>query len=259
MPGFSLVFPWMNICGMFTESASVKGATPVYVHYHQLKPHPRGRPEYRANMNFTNPWKGGWWHLSDILKGQMAASMGTLEVAANNRELILRNMHAKATRSIKKGREEAPYAFIFPPGQSDPNTTARFLKTLDDLSVEIHMAESKVTVGEVTYPAGSHVVFASQTVRPLILSLLGQTNYRDNLWVRAPDGSPMMNYDFATQTMAEFKGVKIVKADEVPSGDFVRVTPVPPKGGLGDDSMHGYLIDCRINDSFKFFFNALVG
>ncbi len=251
MPGFSLVFPWMNICGMFTESASVKGATPVYVHYHQLKPHPRGRPEYRANMNFTNPWKGGWWHLSDILKGQMAASMGTLEVASNNRELILRNMHAKATRSIKRGREEAPYAFIFPPGQSDPNTTARFLKTLDDLSVEIHMAESEVKVGEVTYPAGSHVVFASQTVRPLILSLLGQTNYRDNVWVRGPDGAPMMNYDFATQTMAEFKGVKIVKADEVPSGKFVRVTPEPPKGGLGGLSKYGYLIDCRINDSFK--------
>jgi len=251
MPGFSLVFPWMNICGMFTESASVKGATPVYVHYHQLKPHPRGRPEYRANMNFTNPWKGGWWHLSDILRGQMAASIGTLEVAANNRELILRNMYDKAKRSIIKGKNEAPYAFIFPPGQLDPNTTARFLKTLDDLSVEIHQAESEVKMGEATYPAGSHIVFASQTVRPLILSLLGQTNYRDNLWVRAPDGSPMMNYDFATQTMAEFKGVKIVEAEEVPSGKFVRVTPAPPKGGLGGDSKHGYLIDCRINDSFK--------
>jgi hypothetical protein len=250
MPGFSLVFPWLNICGMFTESASIKGATPVYVHYHQLKPHPRGRPEYRANMNFTNPWKGGWWHLSDILKGQMAASIGTLEVAANNRELILRNMHVKATRSIQKGIDEAPHAFIFPPSQLDANTTRRFLKTLDDLSIEIHIAESEVVIGEVTYPAGSHVVFASQTARPLVMSLLRQTYYRDNLWVRAPDGSPMMNYDFATQTMAEFKGVKIVEAEEKVEGKFKRVTPEPPIGGLEGKSKNGYLIDCRINDSF---------
>ncbi len=250
MPGFSLVFPWLNICGMFTESASVKGATPVYVHYHQLQPHSRGRPEYRANMNFTNPWKGGWWHLEDILKGQMAASIGTLEVAANNREMILRNMYTKANRSIEKGKNEAPYAFIFPPGQTDLNTTYRFLKTLDDLTVEVQVAESEIKVGEVTYPSGSYVVFASQTARPLVMSLLRQTYYRDNLWVRAPDGSPMMNYDFATQTMAEFKGVKIIEADEKVEGKFKRITPEPPTGGLDGVSKNGYLIDCRINDSF---------
>jgi hypothetical protein len=251
MPGFSLVFPWFNICGMFTESASVKVASPVYVHYHQLQPHPRGRPEYRASVNFNDPWKGGWWHLSDIVRGQLTAALATLEVAANNPEMILKNMHTKALRSISKGKEEAPYAFIFPPGQVDPNTTYRFLKTLSDMTVEIYRAEKPFKVGEVTYPADSYIVFADQVSRPFLIMMLSRTYYRDNLWVRTPEGVPMMNYDFATQTMGEFKGVEIIEADHVPVGSFKKVEPVAPKGELLGESKHGYLIDCRINDSFK--------
>ena len=251
MPGFSLVFPWFNICGMFTESASVKVATPVYVHYHQLQPHPRGRPEYRASVNFNDPWKGGWWHLSDILKGQIIAALATVEVAANNREMILKNMWVKALRSIKKGREEAPYAFIFPASQDDPNTTYRFLKTLSDMTVEIHKTNKPFTVGEVTYPADSYVIFADQVSRPFLIMMLSRTYYRDNLWVRTSEGVPMMNYDFATQTMGEFKGVEIIEADQVPVGSFKKVEPTAPKGELLGEAKYGYLIDCRVNDSFK--------
>ena len=251
MPGFSLVFPWFNICGMFTESASVKVATPVYVHYHQLQPHPRGRPEYRASVNFNDPWKGGWWHLSDILKGQMTAALATLEVAANNREMILKNMLAKSLRCIEKGKSEAPYAFIFPPGQSDPNTTYRFLKTLSDMTVEIHKADKPFTVGEITYPADSYVVFADQVSRPFLIMMLSRTHYRDNIWVRTPEGVPMMNYDFATQTMGEFKGVEIIEAEQVPVGSFKKIEPAVPKGELLGEAKYGYLIDCRVNDSFK--------
>ena len=251
MPGFSLVFPWFNICGMFTESASVKFGTPVYVHYHQLTPHPRGRPEYRASVNFTHPWKGGWWHLKDILKGQMVASMATLETAASHREMILRNMYNKAIRSIKTGKREAPYAFILPAGQYDPNTSNRFLKTLQDMSVEIHKATKSFKVGNLIYPEDSYVIFSSQTARPFLISLLSRTDYRDSLWVRTHDGTPMMNYDFATQTMAEFKGIEVVEANNIPEGEFVHVENISPPPGHVDNTEYGYLVDCRINDSFK--------
>ena len=249
MPGFSLVFPWFQICGMFTESASVKVATPVYVHYHQLQAHPRGRPEYRASVNFNDPWRGGWWHLSDIIQGQMAAAMATLEVAANNREMVLRNMYRKASQALTI--DDSPRAFLFPPNQRDSNTAHRFLKTLQDMSVEVHRATSPVAVGDVTYPEGSYVVFTAQTARPFVLSLLSRTFYRDNLWVRDPKGAPMMNYDFATQTMAEFKGVDVVTIEEAPVGSFAEVDAVEPPTGGADASSHGWVIDARVNDSFK--------
>jgi len=251
MPGFSLVFPWFGICGMFTESASVKIATPVYVHHHQLQPHPRGRPEYRASVNFNDPWRGGWWRLGDILRGQLAAAMATLEVAANNREMILRNMYRKAARSIEKGGAEAPYAFLFPPRQRDPNTAHRLLKTLMDMSVEVHVAESPVDVGGVTYPEGTFVVFAGQTAHSFLVSLLSRTLYRDNLWVRSQDGKPMMNYDFATQTMAEFKGVEVVEAAALPEGSFRELEEISMPEGVVEKSEIGYVLDGRVNDSFR--------
>ena len=251
MPGFSLVFPWFGICGMFTESASVRVATPVYVHYHQLQPHPRGRPEYRANINFPNPWKGGWWHLRDILKGQYEASIAALEVAANHRETLLRNMYRKALRSIERGRQEPPYAYVFPPGQWDPNTAARLLQTLMDLSVEVHVAEEPFKVGEVVYPAGSYVVFTSQPARAFLVCLLSRSLYRDSVWVRNREGVPLMNYDFATQTLAEFKGVEVVEAVKPVEGRFRRVDSVRVEGCLEGEGRFGFLVDCRVNDSFK--------
>ncbi len=251
MPGFSLVFPWFGICGMFTESASAKLATPVYVHYHQLTGTQRGRPEYRAQVNFLHPWKGGWWTLRDVMDGQKTAIMATLEVAANNREMILRNMLNKSLRSLERGASEAPYAFVVPPGQWDILTAHKMLKTLRELSVEIQVAEEPFAVGDATYPEGSYVISCSQTARPFVISLLDRTWYRDSLWVRTPDGTPMMNYDFATQTMAEFKGVNVVRVDEPITGHFRELNEIEAPVPVVSESAQGYLIDPRLNDGFK--------
>ncbi len=252
MPGFSLVFPWFNICGMFTESASVKFATPVYVHYHQLQPGPRGRPEYRTQVSFLHPWEGGWWHLADIMEGQKITALATLEVAANNRDMILRNMYVKAERAIRKGEEEPPYAYIVPPSQHDTLTALKLLRTLKDMGVEIHIATKPFRSCGATYPAGSYILLASQTARAFLVSLLSRTFYRDSIWVRTRDGTPMMNYDFATMTMAEFKGVNIVEAREKLEGDFERVEDVKlPDGDVTGKGEYGYLLDTRINNSFK--------
>ncbi|MBN1683129.1 peptidase M14 family protein [Candidatus Bathyarchaeota archaeon] len=251
MPGFSLVFPWFGICGMFTETASVKGATPVYVHYHQLTGSQRGRPEYRAQTNFIHPWKGGWWHLKNIIDGQKTACLATLEVAANNRELILSNMYKKAVSAMGKGSTELPFAFVIPPGQWDNVTTHKLLRTLRELSVEIHIAEKQFKIGDAIYPSGSYVIFTSQTARSFIISLLDRTFYRDCVWVRNQDGIPMMNYDFATQTMAEFKGVNVIKVDVPITGKFKLLNEVSLPVGEVEPSKNGWLIDGRLNNSFK--------
>jgi len=252
MPGFSLVFPWFGICGMFTESASVKSATPVYVHYHQLGPSSRGRPEYRPSTNLQHPWKGGWWRLRDILDGQKVASYATLEVAAINRRMILQNMYRKATRARKRGSEEAPYAYVFPTDQHDPLTALKLLRIMRNMGVEIHIAEAPFKVGSATYSAGSHVVFMGQTARAFLVSYLGRTLYRDSVHVRNRDGTPMMNYDFATMTMAEFKGVEVVEAAQPVEGEFRELDVVDwPQGQVVGRDKSGWVLDPRLNDGYK--------
>jgi len=252
MPGFSLTLPWYGICGMFTESASAKMATPVYVHYHQMGGSSRGRPEYRPSMNMQHPWKGGWWHLRDVLEGQMTASWAMLEVAANNRELVLDNMYKKATKAICQGSSEAPYAFILPPDQHDYQTMLKLLDIIHQMGIEITKATTPVKVGSATYPAGSFVIPVSQTARAFLVCYLKRTFYRDSIHVRKRDDTPIMNYDYATMTMHEFKGVKVIEADVNVEGEFELITKIPwPNGCLTAESEYGYLLDPRVNDSFK--------
>ncbi|MFB0543361.1 MAG: M14 family zinc carboxypeptidase, partial [Candidatus Bathyarchaeia archaeon] len=251
MPTFNYVPCWHNICGMLTESASARIATPTYVHLHQLTGGRRGRPEYRAQVNFPHPWPGGWWRLRDIVEQQKIASLATLEVAANFREMILKNMYLKAMRSINKGEEEPPYAFVLPPYQHDILTAHKLLKNLRDLGVEIHLAKKSFTSNGISYPAGSHVIFLSQPSRPFLLSLLPRTFYRDSPHTRTSEGAPLAPYDFAAQTLAEFMGVKVVEIEKKFEGDFEELETIEfPTGSVEISSGHGYLLDGRLNDSF---------
>ena len=240
-----------GICGMLTESASAKLATPIYVHYQQLEPSRRGRPEYRTQMNFPHPWPGGWWRLRDVVEQQKVASLAVLKTAAKFREKILRNMHIKATRQIGLGETKPPYAYIVPGEQHDINTALDLLRKLQMADVEVHRAKRQFSYGGVTYPKDTHVVFTTQTCRAYILKLLRETHYHDGPHTRSRDDTPLSPYDLSTDTMAEFMGVNVVEATEPLSGSFEPCESVDlPEGGV-EESKVGHFLDGRLNTSYS--------
>jgi len=239
-----------GICGMLTESASASLATPIYVHPQQLEPARRGRPENRVQMNFPHPWPGGWWRLKDVVEQQKIAALAVLKSAAAFRERMLRNMHLKAQRQIEVGGSQSPYAFIFFPEQHDWLTAYRLLRLLQDADVTLHQAKEKFKSEGITYPAGTYVVFTSQTCRPYVLRLLKQTFYHDGPLSRRPDGTPLPPYDLATNTLGEFMGVKVIEASKPVKGNFECCEPIEPPKGLVEDSERGHLLDGRLNESF---------
>ena len=251
MPTFNYVPCWHNVCGMLTESASAKLATPLYVHYHQLKPSRRGRPEYRTQMGFPHPWQGGWWRLRDVVEQQKISAYGTLHAAAKFRELILRNMHRKASNSIRRGLEEPPYAFIIKPEQHDELVAYKLLKTLMDMGVEVCRSQREFVADGVAYPRGTHVVFASQHCRPYVVSLLRRTFYHLGAFSRYSDGTPVIPYDLSTYTVAEFMGVRVTEVERPFEGSFEALTSVRyPRGGAASEAPYGWLIDGRVNEGF---------
>jgi len=239
------------ICGMLTESASAKLATPIYVHYQQLEPARRGRPEYRTQMSFPHPWPGGWWGLRDIVEQQKIAALAVLKSAANFREKILRNMHMKALRQIERGRTEPPYAFIIPREQHDPVTASELLTKLKMADVTVHVAEEPFESEGAVYPAGTHVVFTAQACRAYILKLLRRTFYHYGPWSQKPDGTPLPPYDLSTDTLAEFMGVRVLEAPKPFEGRFEECAAIQLPEGAVEDSKGGYLLDGRLNASFK--------
>jgi len=251
MPTFNYVPCWHNICGMLTESASAGIATPIWVHYHQLKPSSRGRPEYRTQMGFPHPWPGGAWRLRDVVEQQKISGVATLMAASRFRETLLRNMHLKATHALEKGLTEAPYAFVVKTEQHDELTTYKLLKTLMDMGVEVQRSLREFTAGGVTYPRGTHVVFTSQPCRPYIISLLKRTYYHVGSWSKRPDGTPLTPYDLATYTIPEFMGVRLHEVQKPFDGSFESVPSLRfPRGDVAASAPNGWLLDPRINDGY---------
>ena len=111
--GFHWITPFHNIAGMLTESASARLATPLYVHPDQLEGS-RQLPEYEEQTTFPSPWMGGWWRVRDIVDRQIIATFSPLEIAAKNRETVLRNAYNKASRQTQRGLEGDVKAFVVP-------------------------------------------------------------------------------------------------------------------------------------------------
>jgi hypothetical protein len=249
---YTRVACWHGICGMLTEAASVKIATPIYIHYHQLQPSQIGRPEYRAQINFPHPWLGGWWHLRDIIEYQKLATIAALEAAARHRETILRNLLIKKKRAIEKGISEPPYAFVIPPYQYDHITMLKLIQVLVNLGVKINKAEENFIVDGVIYPKDSYIIFLSQITRPLILSLLSRSFYHVTPWVLTPEGSPKPGMRAANLNLPDIMGIKVEEIDKQFKVETSQIKVVHfPQGFVEGGSKYGYILDGRLNQSFK--------
>jgi len=100
---------WKNITGLLTEIASVRIATPIFIHPSELSGGRKGLIEYTAQMNFPNPWKGGWWRLRDVMDYGRIISDSIHETTSNYRETFLRNMATRARDTIAAAKPAEAY------------------------------------------------------------------------------------------------------------------------------------------------------
>jgi len=249
--GWHWITPFHNIAGMLTESASAKLATPIYIHPEQLRGGGRQFPEYEAQTTFPHPWLGGWWRLQDIVEQKKIASWALLDLAARNKETVLWNAYLKAKRQTERGAQGKPKAYVIPKNQHDVLTAVKMINTLLMSGVEIKQAKKTFNVCGVIYPEGSFVISLAQPKMGLIRNLLGRTFYPDNDWTRNDDGSPVRPYDLATHTMCEFMGVRVDPINEVVKGDLQILAGQVPLSGKVEVGGLGYVLDGRLNASFK--------
>jgi hypothetical protein len=248
--GFHWITPFHNIAGMLTESASARLATPLYVHPDQLRGS-RQLPEYEAQTTFPSPWLGGWWRVRDIVERQIVATFAPLEMAAKNRETVLRNAYNKAIRQIERGHQGDVRAYVIPTVQHDPLTMRKMVNRLLAQGISVDQATFAFTHEGRVYEAGTYVVSMAQPKRGVIRWLLGRTFYPDNSYTRDREGNPIAPYDMATDNLAEFMGVRVDEARGDLEVDLTPVTiPVDPSGTVARGAA-GYVLDSRINDAFE--------
>ena len=249
--GFHWITPFHNIAGMLTESASARLATPLYVHPDQLRGS-RQLPEYEAQTTFPNPWKGGWWRVRDIVDRQIAATFSPLEIAARNRETVLRNAWLKASRQVRRGAEGEVKAYIVPASQHDPLTMGKMVDKLLLQGITVERSAAGFTHEGRVYGPGSWVVSMEQPKQGVIRWLLGRTFYPDNSYTRTADGNPIRPYDMSGDVLAEFMGVRVDEARTPVEADLEVVAERElPSGTVASAAANGYRIDGALNDAFR--------
>jgi hypothetical protein len=251
--GFHWITPFHNIAGMLTESASANLATPSVVTPQQLQGNTRNLITYKEQTNFPNPWPGGTWHLRDIVERQKVSAWATLDLAARNKETVLRNMWLKGKHQTERGANGSPKAFIVSVGddQHDPLTARKMIQNLLNQGVEVMEAKSEFTQDGKTYYAGTYVVSMAQPKMGVVRWMLGRTFYPDNEYTRDADGNPIRPYDMATDVMAEFMGVEAVPTDAAVTAAMTKVASAGPPAGAVATRAGPLVFSGKLNDSWR--------
>ena len=250
--GFHWITPFHNIAGMLTESASARLATPMFMHPDQLRGGPRNLPEYESQTTMPSLWPGGWWRVRDIVEQQKIAAWATVDLAARNRETVLWNMYLKGTRQTERGAQADVKAYAIAGDLHDPLTTKKLVNMLLNSGVEVQQAKAQFFADRRVYGPGSFVVSMAQPKQGLVRWMLGRTFYPDNSYTRDREGNPIRPYDMATDTFAEFMGVRADPIGEQVSADLVKLTaPLPLKGTAPPSAAAGYVLSTKLNDSFR--------
>jgi hypothetical protein len=250
--GFHWITPFHNIAGMLNESASARLATPVFIHPDQLKGGTRGLPEYESQTTMPSVWPGGWWRVRDIVENQKIVAWSMVDLPARNRETILRNMYLKASRQTQRGAEGAVKAYVIPAEQHDPNTAKKLVTMFLDSGVEVMQSKGQFVADGRFFGAGSYVIPMAQPKMGLVRWMLGRTFYPDNSYTRDREGNPIRPYDMSTDTLGEFMGVRSEPVGVTIASDLVKVaSPVVLTGSAPAGAANGYVLDGRLNDSFR--------
>jgi len=248
-PGGTKNTSWYkNVVGILTEMASVKIATPIYIEPNELQGSRKGLPDYRRQVNFPDPWPGGWWRLRDIIDYEMIAAEALVEVASQNRRSFVNRFYELGRRNVRKGETEAPYAWVLPPEQWDPPCAATFCSKMSEHGVKLLRLTADHRVGDRHYRRGSVVIPMNQAYRSFIQVMMEKQDYPEVRYMT--DGPIIEPYDATGWTLPLQMGVAYGAVD-TPVRDWPLEARSP--GGLPPATIAGtgdtYRIPARCNRS----------
>jgi hypothetical protein len=229
-----------NIVTVFSEMASIKVATPIYINPNEI-------PElyHQKSLTFPDPWPGGWWRLGDIVEYELNTSLSLVETAFHHKEDFMYNSYKMGRDAIELGKKGDPYGFIFPQKQADYPTTLRMLDILLFGGAEIHQAKEDFVADGKNYPAGSFVILMSQPYRPYVVSVLEKRKYpfSGNLL-------PWRLQDNASHTLPMQMGVSFSRIAKPFAAKLNKLENIPYPTVTPPSSSPYIVLDSRVNASY---------
>jgi zinc carboxypeptidase len=246
-PGFEDSAPiGHNTVCLLTEVASVNVASPVSISPAELRAGFKGLPDYRAQINFPEPWPGGRWTLRDIVDYDLSAVRGLLFAAGAYREQLLQNFYEMGRRAVESGRHGGPFAFVVTRDQHDPLAVRKLEQLLIDGGIEIHRTTAPFRADGTIYPEGSDIILLAQPYRAYVKTLLERQSYP--IRRGSPTGPPDRPYDVAGWTLPAQMGVTVKTIEgpfDPPAMTRVTTATVAPAGVLGERRPAYWMVDAR--------------
>lgn len=208
-PGATTTSIWKGVIGMLSEAASVQIATPIYIEPNELRTTGKGLGSYDISINMPEPWEGGWWRLSDILSYELENNMANLETSAIHKNEILQFRNDVTRREIKRGKEEAPFYYIFPQKQHDLSEMADLVNLLHRHGVNTYRLREDVTWNDRNFKAGDVIVPLAQPYRAFIKEVLEKQKFPARYY--SEGGELIQPYDITSWSLPLHKGVDAVE------------------------------------------------
>jgi len=205
-----------GIVGLLTEAASARLASPIYLSRSELRA-PDGTGTYAPSNSFPAPWPGGWWRIGDIVEYETAFAKSLVASLARERRFFLENRLEIARRTIQRGLDAVPRAWILPADQDDVAAVERLADVLLATGVELEVANAPVVADGRTWPQGSIVIRRAQPYGDHVHDLFDIQRY--------PTGAESP-YDVAGWTLPLLLGVQRVECVELPTVKTTRRTQV---------------------------------
>ncbi len=211
-PGGSKNTAWFkNVVGLLTEMASARVATPVFVESNELQAGSKGLVDYKPQVNFPDPWAGGWWHLNDIIQYEMIADQALVEIAGRNREALVSNFCRLGEQNVRKGRREAPFAWVIPHEQWDRSATTTFLRIMQENGIRLSRITADGMCGRHAVQSGDWIISLAQPYRSFIQVMMERQQYPE---IRTFENGPIIEpYDATGWTLPLQMGVDAVALD----------------------------------------------
>ena len=191
---------------LLSESASAKMASPITVKLEDISETALGYDPRQSSWNYLEPWKGGEWHVRDIVDYQLIAMESVLWQAAVRRTDLLRMFYSVGKRAVAR---TSPAALVISRKQFDPGSAKKMLETLAFGQVEIETATAAFESGGQKVEEGDFIIRMQQPYSSFAKTLLEQQKYPDlRLY---PGGPPKRPYDVTAHTLPMLMGVSVTE------------------------------------------------
>ena len=199
-----------NVMSFLSEAASANYASPIFITPKDLK-NLRGLKGNFVQSSLLQPWRGGWWHLRDIIEYELITATTMLKRIAEKKVYYLKNFYILSKRQIEKGTKEPPYAYIIPAFQKDTASLKQLIMVLLRQGVRVEKAEENFQLDGAHFRKGDYVVRLSQPYRAFIKDLLEIKRFP-----RIKEGKSKYTYpyDEAAWSLGFLMGVRVVEARE---------------------------------------------